>query len=83
VPVRITPLTDPRRGASSHRLAWLAVAADGVPVGSAFLRLFTGAGQDQLAELELHVHPAERRDGRGLCCWRRPWPRPATTTGGG
>src|SRR5882757_1119968 len=59
---RITPLTDPDRTSSSRRLAWLASDTDGVPVGSAFLRLFTKAGQDHLAELELNVHPAERRN---------------------
>ncbi len=63
--IRITPLTDPDRSPSSHRLAWLASHADGIPVGSAFLRLFTGPGRDHLAELELHVHPAERRAGTG------------------
>jgi len=62
---RITPLIDPEHGPSSHRLAWLASDSSGVPVGSAFLRLFTKAGQDHLAELELHVHPAERRNGTG------------------
>lgn len=59
--IRITPLTDPDAGPSSHRLAWLASDAAGVPVGSAFLRLFARAGQEHLAELELRVHPAERR----------------------
>src|SRR5262249_31158856 len=63
--LRITPLTDPGHRPSSHRLAWLASGADGVPVGSAFLRLFTDAGQAHLAELDLHVHPAERRRGVG------------------
>ncbi|MFC8370315.1 MULTISPECIES: GNAT family N-acetyltransferase [unclassified Streptomyces] len=63
--IRITPLTDPDRGPSGHRLAWLASDADGTPVGSAFLRLFTRAGQEHLAELELHVHPVERRHGIG------------------
>lgn len=59
--IHITALTDPDYGRSSHRLAWLASDAMGIPVGSAFLRLFTMAGQEHLAELELHVHPAERR----------------------
>lgn len=63
--IRITALTDPERGLSSHRLAWLASDADAVPVGSAFLRLFTDAGREHLAELELHVHPVERRHGIG------------------
>ncbi|MEV4165294.1 GNAT family N-acetyltransferase [Nonomuraea dietziae] len=50
---------------SSRRLAWLATLPTGVPVGSAFLRLFSRVGQDYLAELDLHVHPAERRSGVG------------------
>ena len=63
--VRITPLIDPDAGPSTHRLAWLASDADGIPVGSAFLRLFTKIGQDHLAELDLRVHPAERRKRTG------------------
>jgi GNAT superfamily N-acetyltransferase len=59
--IRITPLTDPDHDLSGHRLAWLASDATGIPLGSAFLRLFTRAGQEHLAELDLHVHPAERR----------------------
>ena len=43
--VRITPLTDPEPSPSSHRLAWLASDADGNPVGTAFLRLFTRPGR--------------------------------------
>jgi GNAT superfamily N-acetyltransferase len=65
LPLHLTPLTDPDRRPSSHRLAWLASGADGVPVGSAFLRLFTGSGRAHAAELDLHVHPAERRRGVG------------------
>ncbi|MEV0147920.1 MULTISPECIES: GNAT family N-acetyltransferase [unclassified Nonomuraea] len=63
--VRVTSLIDPQLSPSSRRLAWLAARSTGVPVGSAFLRLFTRAGQDHLAELDLHVHPAERRTGVG------------------
>ncbi|MEV4756317.1 GNAT family N-acetyltransferase [Micromonospora sp. NPDC049559] len=63
--IRVTPLTDPEHRPSSRRLAWLASDSAGNPVGSAFLRLFTRPGQDHLAELELHVHPAERRTGTG------------------
>ncbi|WP_432043369.1 GNAT family N-acetyltransferase [Streptomyces cadmiisoli] len=63
--VRITPLTDPDTGLSSRRLAWLASDADQVPIGSAFLRLFTRTGQEHLAELELQVHPSERRGATG------------------
>ncbi|MGW3814509.1 GNAT family N-acetyltransferase [Streptomyces sp. NPDC005046] len=65
MPPRITPLTDPEPTASSRRLVWLASDAEGVPVGSAFLRLFTREGLDHLAELEIAVHPAERRKGVG------------------
>jgi len=43
---RITALTDPEVTSSGHRLAWLASDPDGIPVGSAFLRLFTREGQD-------------------------------------
>ncbi|MER6445383.1 GNAT family N-acetyltransferase [Streptomyces venezuelae] len=56
-------LTRPALG--SRRLAWLATAADGAPVGVAGLRLFTSPGQQHLAELELHVDPAHRRLGTG------------------
>lgn len=59
--IRITALTDPDRTPSGHRQAWLASDSSGIPVGSAFLRLFTRTGQDHLAELDLCVHPAERR----------------------
>lgn len=63
--LHLTPLADPGPGASSHRLAWLASGAEGVPLGSAFLRLFTREGQEHLAELEISVHRAERRRGVG------------------
>ncbi|MEU6805446.1 GNAT family N-acetyltransferase, partial [Streptomyces neyagawaensis] len=65
MPPRITPLADPAPTLSSRRLAWLASGVDGEPLGSAFLRLFTKEGQTHLAELELTVHPAERRRGVG------------------
>ena len=65
--VRITALIDPDVGAVGRRLAWLASDGDGIPVGSAFLRLFTGAGQAHLAELDLQVHPAQRRKRVGSC----------------
>jgi GNAT superfamily N-acetyltransferase len=57
--VRITPLSDP---ASKFRLAWLAAGADGRPLGTAFLRL---PATGEVADLELRVHPAERRAGVG------------------
>ncbi|MFC0844404.1 GNAT family N-acetyltransferase [Streptomyces noboritoensis] len=63
--LRITALTDPDENTASRRLAWLASGAEGAPVGSAFLRLFTRPGQDHLAELDVQVHPAERRGGVG------------------
>ncbi|MEU9716832.1 GNAT family N-acetyltransferase [Streptomyces sp. NPDC047976] len=56
-------LTKPALG--SQRLSWLATAEDGTVVGVAALRLFTQPGQNHLAELELHVHPAHRRHGTG------------------
>ncbi|MFF3885857.1 GNAT family N-acetyltransferase [Streptomyces sp. NPDC001914] len=65
MPPRITPLTDPESSPSSRRLAWLASDAEGVPVGSAFLWLPGKKGQDHRAELEISVHPAERRAGVG------------------
>ncbi|QFR02326.1 GNAT family N-acetyltransferase [Streptomyces phaeolivaceus] len=61
----MTPLTDTAAAPSSPRPAWLASGAEGVPLGSAFLRLFGGEGQRHLAELEVSVHPAERRRGVG------------------
>ncbi|HEX8343993.1 MAG TPA: GNAT family N-acetyltransferase [Actinoplanes sp.] len=65
VPYRITALAEPARGGSSYRLAWLATNDDGVPVGSAFLRVYTAAGVDHLAEVDVQVHPVERRAGVG------------------
>jgi len=59
--LHLTPLTDPVDGPHSRRLAWLAADAGSVPVGAAFLRLFTDPGQGHLAELTVRVHPAERR----------------------
>ncbi|MGW6686268.1 GNAT family N-acetyltransferase [Streptomyces sp. NPDC054961] len=56
-------LTQPALG--SRRLMWLATGTDGVPIGVAALRVFTSAGQEHLAELELHVDPAHRRLGTG------------------
>jgi GNAT superfamily N-acetyltransferase len=51
VAIPITLLNDP------DRPAWLATDRDGTPSGYAFLRT-TG-------DLEVHVHPAERRRGVG------------------
>lgn len=55
---QITALVDPSASATSRRLAWLAAAPDGHPLGSAFLWIPTAGG---VADLELHVHPAERQ----------------------
>lgn len=63
--IRITALTDPEQTAIGRRLAWLASGSDGTPLGSAFLRLFAKEGQRHLAELDIQVHPAERRHGAG------------------
>ncbi|WP_112239073.1 GNAT family N-acetyltransferase [Kribbella monticola] len=63
--ISITPLTDPDYRPLSRRIAWLASDADGNPVGSAFLRLNSKASLAHLSELELAVHPAERRRGIG------------------
>ncbi|MFC5145171.1 GNAT family N-acetyltransferase [Streptomyces aureoversilis] len=59
--VRITALTDPDEDSAGRRLAWLAADPDGNPAGYAFLRLFAKEGQRHLAELNIQVHPAERR----------------------
>jgi GNAT superfamily N-acetyltransferase len=63
--IRLTPLTDPDFRPFSRRIAWLAADGDGNPVGSAFLRLNSRESHSDLAELELNVHPAERRHGIG------------------
>jgi GNAT superfamily N-acetyltransferase len=59
--ISITPLTDPDYRPFSRRIAWLASDTDGNPVGSAYLRLYSKAAHAHLGELELAVHPAERR----------------------
>ncbi|WP_433157342.1 GNAT family N-acetyltransferase [Kribbella sp. CA-247076] len=63
--ITLTPLTDPDFRPFSRRIAWLAADGDGNPVGSAFLRLNSRSSHEHLAELELTVHPAERRRGIG------------------
>jgi GNAT superfamily N-acetyltransferase len=60
VTVHLTPLTDPHNEA---RLVWLAAAPDGRPLGTAYLWLPPAAGG--VADLQLQVHPAERRAGVG------------------
>jgi GNAT superfamily N-acetyltransferase len=64
--IRITALIDPDVSPSSHSLVWLASDTDGIPVGSAFLRLFTRTGQHHLALLQLNVHPEEQPEDTGL-----------------
>ncbi|WP_133983832.1 GNAT family N-acetyltransferase [Kribbella voronezhensis] len=63
--ISITPLTDPDYRPFSRRIAWLASDSDGNPVGSAFLRLNSKESLAHLSELELAVHPTERRRGIG------------------
>ncbi|WP_431679546.1 GNAT family N-acetyltransferase [Kitasatospora sp. KL5] len=64
MPIHLTALTDPAAPTGGRRAAWLA-ADDGVPVGTAFLWLSDRDERRHLAELELTVHPAERRRGAG------------------
>ncbi|WP_431951426.1 GNAT family N-acetyltransferase [Actinacidiphila sp. bgisy167] len=66
MPASITALIDPDASPSSRRLVWLASGADDTPVGSAFLRLFMRAGQHDLADLRLHIHPQERQEDTGF-----------------
>jgi GNAT superfamily N-acetyltransferase len=63
--IQLTPLTDPDYRPFSRRIAWLAADAAGNPVGSAFLRLHSRDSIAHLADLEITVHPAERRRGVG------------------
>ncbi|MEV8095691.1 GNAT family N-acetyltransferase [Kitasatospora sp. NPDC085879] len=65
MPISLTALTDPAAGPARRRAAWLAADDDGVPVGSAFLTLSDREERRRVAELELTVHPAERRRGTG------------------
>ncbi|GAB2575105.1 N-acetyltransferase [Paractinoplanes abujensis] len=57
--MHLTPLIDPAR---RERLAWLAAGDDGRPLGTAFLWLPTAG---HTADVQLTVHPAERRRGVG------------------
>ncbi len=63
--MKITALNDPQPGPSSYRLAWIAASDDNYPVATAYLRVFTAAGADHRTEVEVTVHPAERRRGAG------------------
>ncbi|GAB3825692.1 GNAT family N-acetyltransferase [Kribbella italica] len=56
-------MTDPDYRPFSRRLVWL--ASGDHPVGSAYLRLNSKPTHEHLAELELSVHPADRRQGIG------------------
>ncbi|GID28527.1 GNAT family N-acetyltransferase [Paractinoplanes brasiliensis] len=57
--MHVTPLIDP---AHRERFAWLAAGDDGRPLGTAFLWL-PAAGHT--ADVQITVHPAERRQGVG------------------
>ncbi|MCF6524182.1 GNAT family N-acetyltransferase [Streptomyces sp. JJ36] len=61
----MVPLTDPAPSATARRSVWLATDPSRNPVGTASLRLFSDPGRSRLAELDLRVHPAERRRGVG------------------
>ncbi|MGA5298804.1 GNAT family N-acetyltransferase [Nucisporomicrobium flavum] len=63
--MHITALRDTEPGSSSYRLAWVATGEDGRPLGIAYLRVPTAPGADHRAELDVSVHPAERRHGVG------------------
>jgi GNAT superfamily N-acetyltransferase len=62
--VHLTALVDPVQ-AGSRRLVWLASGPDGSPLGTASVRFFDKDGQRHLAEADVRVHPAERRQGVG------------------
>ncbi|MEV4704419.1 GNAT family N-acetyltransferase [Actinoplanes sp. NPDC049316] len=63
--MHITALRETEPGSSSYRLSWLATAAEGHPLGVAYLRVPTVPGADHRAELDVSVHPAERGHGVG------------------
>ena len=63
--MKITAWADPQPGSSSYRVAWIATSAEGHPVATATLRVFTVAGAEHRTEVEIAVHPAERRRGAG------------------
>ncbi|MFE4535385.1 GNAT family N-acetyltransferase [Streptomyces scopuliridis] len=63
--IHLTSLIDPEHSSSGRRLVWLASDADGIPVGSVFLRLFTTPEKKHCAEMDLRVHPSERGHGTG------------------
>lgn len=61
VPFRITTLVDSEDSFDGWRLAWGASDVDGVPVGSAHLRLYTRPAQRDLAVLRLDAGPEDAR----------------------
>jgi GNAT superfamily N-acetyltransferase len=63
--VKITALSESHPGPSSYRLAWVGAGEDGHPVATAYLRVFTAGGAEHRTEVEVSVHPAERRRGAG------------------
>lgn len=65
LPVEIIPLAEPEPAAAGSRLVWLACGAEGHPVGVAQLRLPTAEGREHRADLDVRVHPVERRRGVG------------------
>jgi GNAT superfamily N-acetyltransferase len=67
VTIQIKALTDPGAPAGERRPAWLASDRDGRPLGTAFLRIPAGGG---VGDLQLQVHPAERRAGVGTQLFR-------------
>lgn len=64
-PVRVRALADPGPDAAGRRLVWLASGEEGFPLGAAFLRLPDRDGRREPGELDVEVHPAERRRGVG------------------
>ncbi|MFC6937005.1 GNAT family N-acetyltransferase [Actinomadura yumaensis] len=63
--VRVRALADPGPDAAGRRLVWLASGEEGFPLGAAFLRLPDRGGRREPGELDVQVHPAERRRGVG------------------
>ncbi|WP_250033075.1 GNAT family N-acetyltransferase [Paractinoplanes maris] len=60
--VNITALIDPAHHTAGRRLAWVAAGLDLRPLGTAFLWIPVAG---DVAELDIQVHPAERRAGVG------------------
>ncbi|WP_222853510.1 GNAT family N-acetyltransferase [Fodinicola acaciae] len=62
---RITSWTEADQAPSGYRLAWLAADSDDSPCAASVLRVFTDPSREHLAELDVRVHPANRRTGIG------------------